>query len=264
MKIFDPAEERQQLDGDVGYRFDLSDDFNEVRTEGALTSVASTYVIDAIYCLLVGYDDPADQLLKRAYDWVTIGISEGEKPQDYAPDGTEAEQYETLAMCNWLLHGIHDTDSLTRSVEHEERFLVRTGLGRDRANVSLGALGYVDAGAYQTALDRLAASRFSAPKSLNAIRSEGQMCYVICRHRLGLEYTEAEVAPATHRFLKRNMNTWLLDGVPDRAAQWMKVVHWREGKAGLSPKEAVLMCYKYLPDVARPVSNKKGRDMPFA
>src|SRR5262252_9741657 len=102
MKIFDPAEERKELDGDVGYRFDLSEDFDEVRTEGALASVASTYVIDAIYCLLVGYDDPAQQLLERAYDWVTIGIGEGEKPEDYARDGSEAEDFETLAMCNWL------------------------------------------------------------------------------------------------------------------------------------------------------------------
>ena len=258
MKVFDPAEEREELDGDVGYRFALDADFEEYRSEGALAAAASFRLIDAVYCLLVGYDNPAKQLLKRAFEWVTIGIDKGEKPRDYAPDGTEAEQYETLAMCNWLLHGVHDVDSLSLVVEHEERFLVRERLGHDRANVSLGALSYVDAGAYQIALNRLEAARFFAPKSLNTIRGEGQMCCVICRHRLGLEYTETEVASATERFLKRNMNTWLLDGVPDRAAQWMKVVHWREGTAGISPKEAVLMCYKYLPEVASSMLEKKG------
>jgi len=256
MKVFDPAEKRRQLDGHVGYLFDLSDDFDEVRSEGALASCASADIIDAVYCILVGYDDPAQQLLQRAFDWVTLAIKEGERPRDYALDGTEAEQYEILAMCNWLLNSIHDADSLTRSVEHEERFLIREGLGHDRANVTLGAISYVDAGAYGVALERLASARFSAPKSLNAIRSEGQMCYVICRHRLGLEYTEAEVASATERFLKRNMNTWLLDGVPDRAAQWLKVVHWREGTVGISPKEAVMMCYKYLPDAQPRVPGK--------
>src|SRR5215469_14931404 len=141
MKIFDPAEERKQLDSDdVGYRCDLSDDFDEFRSEGALASGASFDLIQAVYCLLVGYDNPAEQLLKIAFDWVTIAIDEGEKPEDYAPDGTEAEQYETLAMCNWLLHGVHDVDSLSLVVEHEERFLVRERLGHDRANVSLGAL----------------------------------------------------------------------------------------------------------------------------
>jgi hypothetical protein len=260
MKIFDPAEERRQLDGDVGYRVVLDFDFEESRNLGGLASSASAYLIDAIYALLVGYDDPAQQLLERAFDWVTIAIKEGERPRDYGPDGTEAQRYETLGMCAWLLHGAHDAESLNRFVEHEERFLVRECLGRDRANVSLTAINYVDAGAYGLALERLASARFSAPKSLNAIRSEGQMCYVICRHRLGLEYTEAEIASATERFLKRNMNTWLLDGVPDRAAQWMKVVHWREGAAGISPKEAVMMCYKYLPDAEPREPGKNVRE----
>jgi|SRR5215471_1215792 len=258
MKIFDPAEERRQLDGDVGYRVVLDFDFEESRSVGGLASSASAYLVDAIYALLVGYDDPGHQLLKRAFEWVTIAIKEGETPRDYGPDGTEALRYGTLAMCNWLLHGIHDADSLRRSVEHEERFLMRERLDQDRANVSLTALSYVDAGAYQVALERLAAARFSAPTFLNAIRGEAQMCCVICCHRLGLDYTEDEVSSATERFLKRNMNSWLLDGVPDRAAQWMKVVHWREGKAGISPEEAVLMCYKYLPDIQSRVSREQG------
>jgi hypothetical protein len=257
MKVFDPAEEREVLDGDVGYRTVLGFDFEESRSVGGLASSASAYLIKAVYCLLVGYDDPAEQLLKRAFDWVTIAIKEGEKPQDDEQDGTEALRYETLAICNWLLHGVHDAESLNRSVERSERFLIRERLGRNRTEVSLTALSYVDAGAYQTALDRLAAARISAPKSLNAIRSEGQMCYVICRHRLGLEYSEAEIAPATKTFLKRSVNGWLLDGLADRAAQWMKVVHWREGTAGLSPKEAVFMCYRYLPDAARPLNSSR-------
>ena len=259
MKVFDPAEEREQLDGDVGYRFALSYDFEEFRSDGALASSANGYLIKAVYCLLVDYDDPAGLLLKRAFDWVTIAIKQQEKPGDYEPDATEAIRYETLAMSNWLLHGVHDAENLKRTVEHEQRFLVRERLGQDRTEVSLAALSYVDAGAYRILLDRLAAARFSAPKSLNAIRSDGQMCYVICRHRLGLEYSEAEIASATERFLNRNVNGWLLDGLADRAAQWMKVVHWREGDAGISPKEAVLMCYKYLPDVARPLSATKRR-----
>src|SRR5215471_17242288 len=249
MKVFDAGEKREQLDGDVGYRFALSSDFEEFRNEGALASGAGFDLIDAVYCLLVGYNDPAEQLLRRAFEWATIAIVEEEKPRDYAKDGTEAQWYEALAMCNWLLNGIHDADSLSRLVEHEERFLIRERIGRDRTNAGLIAISYVDADAYEVALDRLTAARFSAPTSLNAIISEGQMCYVICRRRLGLEYSEPEVASATERFLKRKMNGWLLDGHAGRAAQWMKVVHWREGTAGISPKEAVLMCYKYLSDV---------------
>ena|SRR5215510_12865341 len=101
MKLFDPAEEREELDGDVGYRFALDAHFDDYRNEGALAAAASFRLIDAVYCVLVGYDDPAQQLLERAFEWVTIDIANGEKPRDYAPDGTEAKRYETLAMCNW-------------------------------------------------------------------------------------------------------------------------------------------------------------------
>src|SRR5215472_17374067 len=110
MKVFDPAEEREELDGDVGYRVALDAEFYEYKSEGALGGSASFRLIDAVYCLLVGYDDPARQLLKRAFDWVTTAIKEDEKPSDYGPDGTEALRYETLAMCNWLLRGIHDVE----------------------------------------------------------------------------------------------------------------------------------------------------------
>jgi hypothetical protein len=197
VKVFDPVSKREQLEGDVGYRTVLDFDFEESRSVSGLASSAGAYLIDAIYCLLVGYDDPARQLLKRAFDWVTIAMKEREEPGDYAPDATEAERYETLAMCDWLLHGIHDAPSLSRFVEHEEHFLIREHLGGKRTEVSRISLSYLDAGAYQTALNRLASARFLAPKSLNAIRSEGQMCYVISRHQLGLGYSETEVASAT-------------------------------------------------------------------
>src|SRR5262249_17915093 len=186
MKVFDPASERKKLAGVEGYAIPLGFDFEEFRSEGALASGATGYLNDAVYCLLVGHDDPARQLLKRAFDWVTTAIREQEKAKDYSPDGPEALRYETLAMCNWLLHGIDDAESLKRSVEHSERFLIRERLGRDRTEVSLTAVTYVDARAYQVGLDRLTSAGFSAPKSLASIRSEGQMCYVICQNRLGL------------------------------------------------------------------------------
>jgi hypothetical protein len=137
---------------------------------------------------------------------------------------------------------MHDSESLKRFVEHEDRFLIDSKIGRDKTNVSLTLVGYVDAGAYQQALERFADAGLSIPESSGSIRNEGQMCYVICRHRLGQEYLEADIKPASEKFLKRSVNGWLVDGHFLRAAEWMKVVHWREGKAGLSPKEAVLKC----------------------
>src|SRR5262249_7342482 len=112
---------------------------------------------------------------------------------------------------------------------------------------------YLDAGAYETALQRFAAGRkLTPPKKLAAIRNEAQMAYVISRRRLGFEYTDTEVEAASAKFLTRNVNTWLLGGHSDRVAQWMKIVYWQEGKVGLSPKEALLKCYDHLPGCERP------------
>jgi len=71
MKVFDPASERRLLDRNV--RLYLGFDFEEFRSQGALASRGSGLLIMGVYCLLVAYDDPADQLLKLAFDWVSIG-----------------------------------------------------------------------------------------------------------------------------------------------------------------------------------------------
>ncbi len=76
------------------------------------------------------------------------------------------------------------------------------------------------------------------------------MCYVFCRQRLGQEFSSEEVDAALERFLMRNMDsTWLASGHYGRAAEWMKIAHWR---AGDDPIATVLRCYDYLPGRAPP------------
>ena len=250
MKTFNPAQSRETLDGDVGYRWTLSRNFEEAKNMRGLASSASAFLNMAVKCLLVGYDHPASQLVKLAFDWLTSAITDDEQSKTWP----EAHRHRDLAMCNWLLHNVHDVENLKRFVEYEDRFLIGSKIGRDKTNVSLTLVGYADAGAYENALERFADAGLSAPESLSSVRNEGQMCYVISRHRLSQEYSEAEVESTTKKFLKRSVNGWLADGHFLRASEWMKIVHWREGKAGLSPKEAVLKCYEYLSDVAPPTS----------
>lgn len=249
MKKFDPAHERELLSGSTGHQFFLGFDFDETKRVGGLASSADAYLNMAVRCLLVSYDEPATQLLKRARDWLTVAINEHEQSKM-----SKALTHRDLSMCNWLLDGIHDIENLDRFVEHEDRFMAGSGRRPNKVDVSLTLVGYVDAGACRQALDWFAKARLSAPKSAGSARSEAQLCYVMCRYRLGEGYAEAEVQTAAQNVLKRSVNTWLLDGHFARAAEWMKVVHWQEGKSGLSPKEAVLKCYDYLPDVALPPS----------
>jgi hypothetical protein len=202
----------------------------------------------AVQCLLVGYDEPAMQLLERSLQWLHTAINELERPQIYEPDGTEAFRYQNLAICNWLLHGEHDTDSLRRFVEHEDRFLSGSEVGQDKVSMCFVLPAYLDAGSYQRALELFANTPgLSPPRILSSIRNEGQMSYVICRHWLGQQFTEAEVTSAVDKFLTRNVEGWLSNGHFVRAAEWMKIVQWRGGKAGLSAKDALLKCYDYLP-----------------
>jgi hypothetical protein len=251
MKTFDVIDSRESLDGDVGYRWTLSRKFDEAKKIQGLASSAHAFLNMAVECVLVGYDEPAKQLEKRASEWLTVAIQEDEQSK-----WSEALRHSDLAMCNWLLYNVHDAENLNRLVEYEDRFLYGW---KDKTNTSLTLVGYIDAGACQQAMKHFANAKLTPPKSLNSIRSEGQMCYVICRHRLNQEYSEADVESALEKFLKRNVNGWLIDGHFLRAAQWMKIVHWREGQAGLSPKDAVLKCYEYLSDVVPPQDQRVRR-----
>lgn len=255
MEVFDPLQERELLDGDVGYRWALGSDFDEYREAGALASCAWHDINTAVECLLVDYDDPARQLLEKAHKWLTVAVDghDAQGVYDETSGIPKSQPYESIAMCNWLLDGRQDSENLARAVAIQEYECNADKGMRTKLNVSLTLAMYVDAGAYQQAVDRFTTtSGLTPPKSLSVIRGEGQMCYAICRQRLGREYTEAEVMAAAEKFLKRpdlnnGVNTWLLRGHYYRAARWMKIIHWHEGKTGISPKEVLLKCYDYLP-----------------
>ena len=160
--------------------------------------------------------------------------------------------YRDLAMCNWLLDGKQDHESSSLAVEVQEREYNTHREWRVKSEVSLTLATYVDAGTHEIALDRfIATAGLTPPKSLSAIRGEAQMCYAICRQRLGQQYTDAEIMAAADKFLRRpglntGIATWLRNGLYDTALRWMKIIHWREGDAGISPRQVVRKCYGYL------------------
>ena len=73
------------------------------------------------------------------------------------------------------------------------------------------------------------------------------MAYVVSQHRLGLQYSRTEFEAIAARFLKMHVDTWLANGHWDRAAEWMKIVHWNNAEPPISAKQALLKCYDYLP-----------------
>lgn len=258
MSRFDPAHERRVLLGDCGFEFDLAADIDQAKITGGRGGSSHAFLGTAIRCVLNGLDEPFFQLLKKTQQWVSVALAEKEIPkrflhdERYSPDGEAALRYQTLAMTNWLLYDQHDAESYRRLVECEDRFLGSSQVGKDKVSISLLLSIYLDAGAYQRALQLFATSGLAAPKSRGSVRNESQMAYVLCRHRLGEDSAEAEVSSVTRKFLDSNVDGWLTNGHFVRAAEWMKIVYWREGKAGISAKDALLKCYDHLSDCNRP------------
>jgi hypothetical protein len=251
--MFDLIHEREVLLGDCGYAFDLGADFEEAKAVGGRGNSAHAFLGTAIQCLLVGFEEPALQLLTKAKHWVTASLAEREIPkrylhdERYSSDGEAAIRYQTLALCNWLLHDQHDTQSLERFVELEDRFMASSKAGRDKVSVALVLPSYVDAGAYHRALDLfLLTPGLAPPKSLGSIRNEAQMSYVLCRHRLNQEYSRDEITLAVRKFLQKNVSEWLGRGHFVRVAEWMKIVLWQGGTAGISARSALLNCLEHV------------------
>lgn len=244
--------------GDCGIAFDLGEDISLAKDVGGRGSSAHAFLGTAIRCMLNGLDEPAIQLLEKAQKWVSAALAENEVPkrflndERYSLDGDAAFRYQTLAMTNWLLNGQHDTENFRRFVESKDRFLMSSAAGKDKVNVSLALPTYVDAGAYQRALELFASAGLTAPNSRSSVKNEGQMAYLLCRHRLGENSTEAEVNSVTRKFLDVNVDAWLSNGHFIRTAEWMKIVYWQQGKAGVSAKEALLKSYDHLPEYRRP------------
>jgi hypothetical protein len=252
MLNFDPQECRRRLDNDIGgYAWALRHSVEQTASEGGLASSASADLDIAIKCILVRYDGPALQLLNRVRDWLMLAFANNERPYVYSKGGTEAHWHLDLALCNWLLGNQHDEENFRLYVQNEEYHLGHTHLAQDKREISLVLPHYVDAGAYQEALARYAGAGLAPPARLSAIRTEGQMSYVLCRQQVGEDYGPGEVEAATDRFLSRSLHDLLRNGQWSRAAEWMKIRHWNR-RSGVSAVQALMKCYDYIPGVLPP------------
>lgn len=246
---FDPMRIRDRLVGACGYEWSLAADFTESRQVGGLGGTADANLGKAIQCLLVGFDEPAERLLQKAVEWARVAIETNEQPQRYFPGATEASCFESLALCHWFLTNKHDTESFQKFVEHKDTWL-NSQRRKDKIGVSLTLVTYVDAGAFRRALDIFDSTPgLSAPTSLRP-RNEAEMSYILCRHHLGLQYSDEDVREVTMKFLNANMNKWLSNGNWVRAAEWLKVIHWNNVSEPIPAKQILMKAYDYLPVTA--------------
>lgn len=247
MKQFNVEHGRKLLLDPVGgFDWALNRNIDESKARRGLTGFADSNLGRAIECFLVGFDEPAERLLEQVAKWVKIAIETNERPERYFVGATEAQRFQTQALCNWLLFNRHDTASLQSFVTQKDRYY-NSQKKKDKYGVSLGLLTYVNASAFERSLEIFNSTPgLSPPKSLSP-RNEAEMAYILSRHHLGLQYSRDDVQVANKKFLTKNIDAWLSNGQAMRAAEWMKILYWNYGHRTIPAKHVLMKCYDYLP-----------------
>jgi len=242
MEIFNIETQKAIMSGDVGYPFLLSRSFAAAEQANGLSTSAIAFFNAAVKCLIVGLTSPAEQLLKKAEEWLLYAIKNNEKLNRYFLHATEASRYYTLSLLNWMIRNSHDTNSLRQSTEFRDLYLSDIQKW-DKIAISMILPEYFDAGRYSRAIEIFEKTPgFHLPKQINRIKTEGAMICIMCRHQLEIDDRRDELAIGIQAFLNRNMNQWLVNGHFDVAARWMKIVYWKQGSTGISSRDALMKC----------------------
>lgn len=241
---FDPEASRQNLRSYLlkMYR-DLS--YEESFNQRTLGSWGCGAISTAVECGLVGLFSEADKLIKQAHMFLQ-GADQGSEQNNVGKGIVLAE----LALTSWFLNRTTDAESLQRCVGWREAWFATQKMMPDRVNIQLSLAPYLEAESYELLIARYESAGLKKPANIRRIQGEGTMCYVMARHRLGLEYTDEEIAAALETFLKRSVKEWLgRDGSYTSAARWMKIAHWHPSD---DPIATLLRCYDYLPGLKPP------------
>jgi hypothetical protein len=238
---FDPKHNRRQL---KSYEIEVfrSTAFAEAAQGGYLGNSAGLMLTSSLDCFLVGLFDEGREILNKAHTFLNASLERDEK-------GHPGRGFvlKSLALANWLRDGDEDKRSLRASVEYMELWFDNEG-APTTSEIQLSLALYLEAGELETLIRRFESAGLSKPKNIRRIKGEGTMAYVLALHRLGLEYTDDEVATALDMFLKRSVGEWMC-GHYSTVARWMKIAHWKPGDDSIA---TVLRCYDYLPGLKPP------------
>jgi hypothetical protein len=219
---FDLDAQRRDLEGELGYRFDLAAEIDEARGVGGLASSAHAFLGSAVRSVLVDLREPAIELALKAKEWLEIAIEEKERPARYFRNGTESERHIDLAFCNWFLSGEDDVVNLESFVSYEDEYLADSPAGRDHVSVSLVLVSYLDARAYGRVIELVEATPgLSIPETVKSPTNEAAACYMIARAVLAEERPADDLMEG---FSRKHVPKWLGSGHYLRFARWMKVL----------------------------------------
>ncbi len=241
---FDPRARKRNLQKDI-LKIYYDHSCEEAFQDNTMSGLGCSTINLAIECYLVGLPSDGSALLQKAHTLLRVAHERNE----YNNDGMGIV-LEHLAIANWLVNRQTDLESLVLCVDWTEKRFAAERTKPDKSDVQLALAPYLEAERYETLIARYESAGLKQPKNIRRIQGEGTMCYVLARHRLGLEYMDEEIAAALETFLKRSVKEWLgRYGNFITAARWMKIAHWKPDD---DPIATLLRCYDYLPGLKPP------------
>ena len=233
------------LDPVGGFDWHLQADFDDAKADCGVGSSARAFLGEAILCSLVGFEDPARRLFEKSSEWIRAAIEMNERPERYFPGGTEADRFRTQSLCNWFLTNKHDAESLQKFVQHNDVYL-NSQVKKDKVGVSLALVTYLDARAFERALEIFKSTAgLTAPTKIYP-SNESDMSYIFSRHILEGKFNLNDIDVVIKWFLKRNIERWLCEGHMVRAVEWLKVLFWNETERAISAEKVLMRSFDFI------------------
>ena len=250
MSTFDPKVQMQHCQASYGATFWLAEDFGEVSATHHLANAAFCLLNNAILCVLSGWREPVEALLKKTEDWVIAALADPDDDSYWSasPPLADANKYRVLALCRWLLHDFHDQASFDAMVDgYTKHFSDSSRLTKDAADEHLP--DYLVAGAHEKAIELFERAGLRPPKG-HHLTDSASVVYLIAQRHLTANYTEQDVKKSLDSLFKANvLEKWLGKGRNITVAVWMKFAFWKPNSSAM---DTVLRCYDYMPALGKP------------
>jgi hypothetical protein len=244
MKTYDKQKQLTRLYDALGLPRSFSLEIEVATKNNALSGSCNDFMSQVIHCLLCDLPQEARTLLIKSRTWMERAL-ETREWEVQSKGFANRLQRKLYATIEWLHQGVHDQSSLDSCMaDTMQWFRVHHPELTTGSELALSAITFIDAGAYDDYLT------LAAPGGVNLMKPAGsnekQMCLTLASQALTQKFPGDKMEATVKKFLDNHVSKWLNDGHSLRAAEWMKVVYWKRGEAGISPSDAVRKCLDHV------------------
>ena len=243
MQHFDIARRIKILNGVLGLPRDFEYDINEAIVHKGLWGTCNIFVAHSVMAILVGLPKDASKLLIKAKQWMECAMERREESNYFGPASHHFHRH-LYAMIRWLHDGAHDVESLAMWLPATVQYYRNQAGGVDSVSLGLAAVTFLNAGGYEDYLS------LAAPGGIDTVKCSGtnekQMALTLATQALTQKFPDEKVQASIRKFLDKHVGEWLNNGPAIRAAEWMKVIYWQRGEAGIAPFDAVRKCLDHV------------------